>query len=80
MTNIDVLNKAVETSFGNDATILDSTDSKVIIRFLKGDRVEYAVLSHDYNTVFNGNYYTTMNQSQDKARNLAWEKYESYRQ
>ncbi|MDG0820703.1 hypothetical protein M4L90_12310 [Staphylococcus equorum] len=78
MTNYDKLLDAVTTAYGKQASILDSTDSKVIIRFEKNEIIEYAVLSHNFKTVFNGKYYSTQGQSQDKARNAAWKTYESY--
>lgn len=77
MTNQDKLENMVKDAFGDDATVLDSTDKKVIIRFEKCDAVEYAILNHNYKTLYNGKYFSEKGQSREAARNKAWKLYES---
>ncbi|MCH4441735.1 hypothetical protein [Staphylococcus haemolyticus] len=77
MTNQDTLENMVKVAFGDEATVLDNTDRKAIIRFEKCDAIEYAVLNHNFKTLYNGKYFSEKGQSREAARNKAWKLYES---
>ena len=77
MTNQDKLENMVKDAFGDDATVLDSTDKKAIIRFEKCDAIEYAVLNYNFKGLYNGKYFSGKTQSKEAARNKAWKLFES---
>jgi len=77
MTKQDTLENMVKVTFGDEATVLDNTDRKAIIRFEKCDAIEYAVLNHNFKTLYNGKYFSEKSQSKETARNKAWKVYQA---
>lgn len=77
MTNVSKLENTVKETYGKEAVVLQSTNEHAIIRFVKGDHLEYAVIRHNEVSVFNGNYYSTIGQSEEEAKDHAWEKFNS---
>ena len=80
MTKIDELQNMVNESFGKDTVILESNNNTVLVRYKKGDRTEYSVLRYNEKGCYGGRYYSTVNQSQETARESAWETYEQLTQ
>ncbi|HDE3760455.1 hypothetical protein [Staphylococcus aureus] len=76
MNKIDKLQETVNKAFGESAVILDSTDDLVLVKYEKGEHVEYASLKHNYDSVFFGHYYSTFGQTKDEAAKNAWAKHE----
>ena len=72
MTKIDKLEKAVKRSYGNESLLLDCTDDKAIIKYVKNNYIEYVVVSHNHETIFNGKYFLPLGQD---ARKKAWQYY-----
>lgn len=77
MTNQDTLENMVKVAFGDEATVLDNTDRKAIIRFEKCDAIEYAVLNYNFKGLYNGKYFSEKTQSKEAARNKAWKVYQT---
>lgn len=77
MTNVSKLENTVKETYGKEAVVLQSTNEHAIIRFVKGDHLEFAVIRHNEESVFSGNYYSTVGQSEEEAKNSAWEKFDS---
>lgn len=58
MNNADRLQAAVSRGFGTDATILNSNERYVLIRYSKNGSAEFATLMHDWDSVYLGHYFT----------------------
>lgn len=58
MNNADRLQAAVSRGFGTDATILNSNERYVLIRYSKNGSAEFATLMHDLDSVYLGHYFT----------------------
>lgn len=58
MNKIDRLQAAVSRAFGTDATILNSNERYVLVRYSKGYSAEFATLMHDWDSVYLGHYFT----------------------
>lgn len=73
MNKMDRLQEMVNEAFGEKAVILDSTDDKALVKFEKGDNVEYVVTSYNEKGCYNGRYFTQY--SSDNPKTLAWKVY-----
>lgn len=72
MNKIDNLEQAVANAYGEKAVVLDSTDELAIVRFENGEYIEYATVNHDYTSIYNGQYFSTMTFSKSEACDKAW--------
>ena len=83
MSNADRLQAAVSRYFGINATILNSNERYVLIRYNKNGNAEFATLMHDWDSVYLGHYFTAWgvdeydwgNEEFIKVRNRAIEDY-----
>lgn len=75
MTKIDKLEQAIKEAYGLESVLLDCTDDKAIIRYVQNGYTEFVVSSHNFDTIFNGKYYTTFGQTIEQAKKQAWKYY-----
>ncbi|PTK45337.1 hypothetical protein BUZ69_10790 [Staphylococcus saprophyticus] len=73
MNKMDRLQEIVNEAFGEKAVILDSTDNKALVKFEKGDNVEYVVTSYNEKGCYGGHYFTQF--SSENPKTLAWKVY-----
>lgn len=62
------LNEIIQSSLNETAKIINENKSIVLVKFEKGDSIEYATFKYNSNSIYSGNYFTTKFVDDNKAR------------
>jgi hypothetical protein len=62
------LNEVIKLSLNSTARIINHKNSIVLVKFEKGDSIEYATFKYNTNSIYSGNYFTTKFSDDNKAR------------
>lgn len=65
------INNLIKLAFGENVKILAHNENNVLIEFYKDNRKEFATLKYNDYSLYAGNYFTTVINTEEEAKNKA---------